>query len=253
MRFGVCCGVEALEFIKKEGYDYCELNFSKIATCSQEEFEAIKGEILRVGLLAEAYNGFFPSSINLNATVDYDRIREYCGIGFARAKELGGRIAVLGSGGARRIPEGYDRTLAEEQFVKVLRICGEEAAKQDMIVAIEPLREQECNLINTVAEGLEFVDRANHPNVKCLADFFHVNCSGESLDAIETSAGNLVHTHISAPDRSYPTIADADLCKRWKAALDRCGYNARISLEGKAIPDFETAVINAKAALDLFR
>ncbi|MBO5221744.1 MAG: sugar phosphate isomerase/epimerase [Clostridia bacterium] len=254
MRFGICCGLEYIELLKREGYDYCELNFSKITTCEEEEFQAIKEEILRVGLPAEAYNGFFGSKVSLNAEVDYDFIREYCRIGFARTKQLGGKVAVLGSGGARRIPEGYNRSLAEEQFVKVLRICGEEAAKQNMVVAIEPLRERECNFINTVEEGLDFVRRAGHPNVKCLADFFHVASSEEPLTAIEEAKHLLAHVHLAMPDtRYYPTTKDEEICKTWSHALKQCGYDARISLEGKAMPDFETAIKEAKKALELFR
>ena len=253
MKFGCCCGVDKLPLLKELGYDYCELNFTSVTTATEEEFDLMLKEIERWDLPAEAFNCFFSPQTSLNAEVDFDFIREYCKKGFARAKKLGGKIAVLGSGGARRIPEGYDRTLAEEQFVQVLRICGEEAAKQDMQVAVEPLRERETNFINTVAEGMDFVRRAAHPNVKCLADFYHVTASGESLEAIETAGNDLIHVHISAPDRSYPTVADAELCKTWKAALDKCGYNARISLEGKGLPDFETAIQKAKAALDLFR
>lgn len=253
MKFGCCCSIDKLPLLKEYGFDYCELNFSSIATATEEEFLTTLRETDRYSLPAEAFNGFFSPTTSLNAGVDYDSIREYCKTGFRRAKQLGGKVAVLGSGGARRIPEGYDRTLAEEQFVQVLRICGEEAAKQDMQIAIEPLRERETNFINTVAEGMIFVQRAAHPNVKCLADFYHVAASGESLEAIETAGNDLIHVHISAPDRSYPTVADAELCKTWKAALDKCGYNARISLEGKGLPDFETAIQKAKAALDLFR
>lgn len=252
MKFGVCCSLDRMALIQGY-YDYCELNFSVIATCSEAEFLRYYEETKRLNLPAEAFNGFFAPSVSLNKEVDYDFIRSYCAVGFARAKRLGGHVAVLGSSGARNIPEGYDRTTAEEQFVQVLQICGEEAAKQDMYVAIEPLRKEECNFINTVEEGMEFVRRANHPNVRCLADFYHVSCSGESLKAIENAGENLIHVHISAPDRSYPTAADEALCKAWKTALNKCGYNGRISLEGKALPDFESAIEHAKAALDLFR
>lgn len=254
MKFGVCCGIENLPLLKKYGYDYIELNFSKITTCSREEFDAIRRELEAWGLAAESFNGFFPSSVSLNREADYNYIREYCATGFARAKEIGGKTVVLGSGGSRKIPEGYDRSTAEEQFVQVLRICGEEAEKRGITVAIEPLRVKECNFINTVEEGMEFVRRANHPNVKCLADFFHVAESGESLHAIETAGENLAHVHLALPEsRLFPTPKDRPICEVWKAALQKCGYDARISLEGKAAPDVETAVREAKAALEIFQ
>ena len=254
MKFGICCGIDGLPVLKENQYDYCELNFSKITTCTKEEFEEVRKEVEKWEIPAEAFNGFFPSSINLNHAVDYDQIRDYCRIGFARAKALGGKVAVLGSSGSRKIPEGYDRALAAEQFVRVLRICGEEALRQEMVVAVEPLRPKECNFINTVAEGMEFVEKANHSGVKCLADFFHVSETGESLTAIETAGDRLVHIHLALPEtRFFPTGNDKKICEIWRKALNCCGYNARISLEGKAMPDFETAAAEAKTALEYFR
>jgi len=254
MKFGVCCSIDCLPLLQKNRYDYIELNFSKIATCSGEEFDRIRKTIDAGTIPAEAFNGFFPKEIRLTGDVDYGRIREYCALGFERAEQLGGKVVVLGSSGARNIPEGFDPKLAEEQFVQALLVCGDEAAKRGFTVAIEPLRKKESNFINTVDEGLTFTRRADHPNVKCLADFFHVAESGEPLTAIETAGDQLAHVHLAMPEsRLYPTPADAEICRTWSASLRKCGYNGRISLEGKAAPDVETAIKEAKAALELFR
>ena len=255
MKFGVCCGIDKLPLLQKHGYDYIELNFSNIALAGEEEFGEICEKIRHSGLPAESFNCFFPSGVNLNKEVDYDWIREYAEKGLARAEKLGGKIAVLGSGGARRIPDGYDRALAAEQFVKVIHVCGDIAARHGMLIAIEPLRTAETNFINTVAEGIEMCRVADHSSVKCLVDFFHLSMNGETLDAVKHSGGLIVHTHMARPnaDRRIPTIQDREACAEWASALKSIGYDGGMSLEGDFYPDFETAIREVRPVLELFR
>ncbi len=256
MKFGVCNPYTNIELIKSEGFDYIELAFSVVNAMSDEEFKKAYGEVEKHSFPAEAFNGFFPGDVRLTGDgVDLRLIRDYAKRGFARASELGGKVAVLGSGTARKIPDGFDRKTAEAQFVDVLRVCGEEAGNVGMEIAIEPLQEKETNLINTVAEGLEYCARAGHEKVKCLVDFFHVFKSGETLDAVESSNGMLRHAHLARAnaDRRIPTIEDIDSCKPWAEALKKCGYDLRISLEGAFHPDVPTAIKNVKPILELFR
>lgn len=255
MKFGVCCGVEQLPLLRQFCYDYIELNFSNVTLATEKEFEEIQEQLQHYGICAESFNCFFPSGVNLNADVDYEMIGEYAKKGFARAEQLGGKIAVLGSGGARRIPDGYDRELAVEQFVKVLHICGDIAEHHGMRIAVEPLRVSETNFINTVAEGLEICKIADHKNVKCLVDFFHLSMNGETLAAVKASGEWIIHAHMARPhaDRRIPTVQDMDACAEWANVLKEIGYEGRLSLEGEFYPDFETAVREARPVLELFR
>lgn len=256
MRFGVCNPYTNIKTIKAAGYDYIELALSVVSAMSDKEFADVYRAIEKHSFPAESYNGFFPAEIKLVGNeVDFDEIRRYTQFSLSRAKELGGKVAVLGSGKARSIPDGFDRKTAEAQFVDVLKICGDEAGKVGMEIVIEPLQQKETKLINTVAEGLEFCERANHEKVFCLADLYHVYRSGETLEAIENSAGRLHHVHLARAndDRRIPTEEDAEVCKLWAAALKKCGYDRRISLEGAFLPDVKTAINNVKPILELFK
>ena len=256
MRFGVCTGVENIGLVKSAGYDYIELNFTQITQMSDEEFEALKEMVLTSGILAETYNCFFPGDIKLcGDEADLDLIAKYAEKGFSRAAQLGGKIAVIGSGGSRRIPEGFDRRTAMVQLVAVLRVCGDAAEKHGMKVAVEPLRAKETNVINTVAEGLELCKKAAHPAVGCLADFFHVYAGGEGYESIKNAGEMLIHTHLARArdDRRIPTSEDREDCRNMAEALKACGYTGRMSLEGSYEPDFETAIKAVKPVLNLFR
>ena len=153
MRIGVCASPDRWGNVAAAGYDYVEGNFSKIAMATDEEFEEMKSALAASRLKMEATNGFFPSAFTLYSKDDFEsvrkNVREYCERGFARGAELGQRVAVIGSSGARNIREGYTKDEAEEQFCEVLRICGEVGLKYGVAVTVEPLNAKETNFIIT--------------------------------------------------------------------------------------------------------
>ncbi len=258
MKFGVCCtSVEYFPRIKALGYDYIEVGFSTVTTMDDEKFEKLVEGLKANGLKAEAANGFFPGDkILTGPEADHSFIPEYVEKGMKRFKAIGGEVAVLGSGKARNIPEGFDFTKGEEQFIEVLKIAGDIAAKYGIKIAIEPLQAKETNLINTVQQSLDIIARCKHPNVCTLADFYHVFRSGETLDAVENARELLIHTHLARAneDRQMPrTEEDYEACKVWANALKKCGYTARMSLEGSFKPEFTETIEDVLPALDIFR
>ena len=255
MKFGVCGNLSRVPVIQEAGYDYVELKFSALALMPEEEFVALREELARRKFRAEAFNGFFKADVCLYGEgADLNAIAAYCETAFSRAAQLGGDVAVLGSGGARAIPEGMTGEEAEAQFCRVLTVCGDVALKYGMRIAIEPLRASECNFINLVSEGAAICRRVNHPAVKLLVDFFHFWCGEEPLSAIDEAADVLIHAHLARPnlDRTMPKEEDRATVAEWANALRRIGYTGRLSLEGSHGSDFETSVRNAKDYLALF-
>lgn len=258
MKFGVCCSTPSYyPRIKELGYNYVEVCFSSIATMEDDKFNALVEGLKANGLKAEAANGFFPGDkILTGPEADHSFIEEYVTKGMERFKSIGGEVAVLGSGTARNIPEGFDFAKGEEQFIEVLRMVGDIVAKYGIKIAIEPLQTKETNLINTVQQSLDIIARCGHPNVCTLADFYHVFQSGETLDAIENAGELLIHTHLARAnaDRQMPrTEEDYEACKRWANALKKCGYNARMSLEGSFKPELSQTMEDVLPALKIFK
>ena len=245
IRYGVCTGFENLGEISRAGYDYIEANLTALEGMSQEDFSKIADLVDRSEIKAEAFNCFFPGQFSLvGPSRDLSAISYYVEKALARAARIGGKIAVLGSGGARKIPDGFDRELAEEQFIEVLRLCGDLAKYHRIKIVIEPLNSGETNLVNTVSECLDLCRRVNHPNVACLADFFHVIKSGESLDAIKNSGGALAHIHVAGPERHFAELSEhPELVSAWVDALKCCNYSGRVSLEGH-FEDFSADIKN---------
>ena len=175
--------------------------------------------------------------------------------GFARAKMLGGSIAVLGSSGARNIPEGFSYEEAEAHFINVLRVCGDAAQKHGMKVALEPLRYAETNFINTVNQGCNICKKTAHPAVGLLLDLFHFYSNGEEIESIIAAKDMIIHAHIARPDpdRKYPTAADKEACKLWARTLHDIGYEGRISLECSFCGEYDTALPLTKPVMNMFR
>ena len=255
MKFGVCCEYEKLPIVVASGYDYIELNMTRLIKADGDEYAKLVRIFDDSPIKAETYNCFFPGEIKLvGDTSDLDAIRSFAAKGFERAARIGGRVAVLGSGGPRKIPEGFDRETAVRQFIGVMRAVGDEAAKVGMTVALEPLNFWETNLANHISEGYELVKRASHPNVKMLVDFYHLAMVGDTADDVIALGNDLVHCHIARPDRDrrVPTSkSDLEACKEWAKALNETGYDGRISVEAST-PDFEKDIVNARIALDIF-
>lgn len=267
MKIGVCTNLTEWKNVADNRFDYVEANLSSLCLASDAEFEEWKKAREFCGLPVEAYNGFFPGDFCIYGEMDKDgkiipnfeyklfEIREYTEKGLSRAKALGGKIAVLGSSGARRIPETISREDAEAHFVNLLRVCGDVAEKYGMRIAIEPLRYAETNFINTVSEGAEICRRANHPSVGLLVDFFHFYSNGESLEDIKKAGDLIIHTHIARPnaDRKYPTESDKEKCREWVGVLDAIGYNERISLECSFGGKLREAIPLTKTVMDMFK
>lgn len=154
MKFGVCCGAGRFAAVKRAGYDYIEAPLCDLAAMDKAAFTDYGARLRECGLAAETFNCFFKGDLPLiGENADKAAITAYAERALERAAAVGGKLAVIGSGRARNVPDGFPRERAEEQFAEVLRICGAAAAKNGMKIAVEPLCREETNLINTVAEG----------------------------------------------------------------------------------------------------
>jgi sugar phosphate isomerase/epimerase len=258
MQLGVCCGsVDRWHLIRKTGYDYAEAYFSGITLADDAEFQKICETKKNDDISVEALNGMFTPKFILigEERTSPDEVREFCEKGFYRAKTLGGEFVILGSGKARSIPEGMEKERAEAEFVDLLRLCGDIAKKNDMKLAIEPLRYEETNFINTVAESAAICRLAAHDSVGTIVDFYHFHCNGESLETLKDAKDKLFHAHIARPnvDRMVPTEIDREICALWAKALREIGYDARLTLEARYSDDYEGDLKKAYPIMKMFQ
>ena len=176
MRFGVCTGIDNAPLLKEVGFDYIELSMNSLAELTEEQMRERESILKSLDLRAETYNGFYDSTKRVvgEDTTPEDELRDYTHRVLERAARLGGQIAVYGSSKARNIPEGFSRERAYEQFCHFARLSGEIAQQYGLVVVLEPLNKLETNFFHTVEEGLQIMRDVDHPNVRVLADMYHV-------------------------------------------------------------------------------
>ena len=160
---------------------------------------------------------------------------DYASEAMRRCRALGAEIIVLGSGGARRLPDGWAPTRGLDQFETFCRELGPRAAEAGITIAIEPLNHTEDNLVNSVAAGAAIVDAVSHPNIRLLADFYHMFHDDEAVEDVAKVGDRLKHAHLADLGRVAPGFADegeADFVGFFRA-LNAAGYDNRCSFEGR--------------------
>lgn len=233
-QIGVCTSVQNAEIVQKANGQYIEeaIRGFLIPTESEAAFAANRTAAQNSVLPIYSGNVMFPGEFKLlGPEMDEEKVLAFARTAYGRASSIGMKMLVLGSGGARRIPEGYDRQKAREEFIAVCRKLAAIAADAGVMVVLEPLNSAETNFVTTVTEGAEIVREVNHPNFRLLADFYHMMREGEPAEAILKTEGLLYHCHIAEKEnRTAPGVKGDDF-RPFFRALRRIGYQGAISIE----------------------
>jgi len=233
VQVGYCTPLKNLAAAKAVGFDYVELGTTEIAALSDADFDAAAREVGRIGLPTPASNLFLPATLKVTGPdIDRDQQLAYVTKAFDRVKRLGVGIVVFGSGGARRVPDGFSRDEAFRQLVNFGKRIGPLARQRDITVAIEPLRHEETNIINSAAEGLALVEAVADPGFQLMIDFYHLASEHEDPGIIVRARPHLRHLHMANPQgRVFPRALDEFAYEPFFAALRQIGYDRRISVE----------------------
>jgi D-psicose/D-tagatose/L-ribulose 3-epimerase len=115
------------------------------------------------------------------------------------------------------------------------------------VIAIEPLRHQESNILNTGAEALKMVRRVKHPNVRMIIDYYHLREENEDAHILEVARKEIVHLHFANPHgRLWPRdLSEDDHYLAFFRTLKKIGYSGGISVEGKGNFDADGASTSA--------
>jgi sugar phosphate isomerase/epimerase len=236
VQVGWCTPLKTLEAAKAAGFDYAELGTTEIAALADADFEQAVRQITRVGLPVPVANLFLPGTLKVTGPqVDPDQQMAYVRKAFARLSRIGTQVVVFGSGGARRVPDGFSREEAFKQLTDFGRRIAPEAQARGITMAIEPLRRAETNIINSAAEGLELVNAINHPNFQLMIDFYHLASENEDPEIVLRAGAHIRHLHTANPKgRVFPVDWNEFDYAPFFANLRKIHYDKRISVEGSA-------------------
>ena len=234
VRVGYCTGLKNLEAAKAAGFDYVEVSATEIASLSDADFDAAAAKIKQIGIATPAANLFLPGTLKVTGP-DIDPAAQMAHVkkAFTRLAKLGTEVVVFGSGGARRVPDGFAKEEAFKQLVDFGRRAAVEARANGITITIEPLRKQETNIINTAAEGLELVNAIGDPNFQLMIDFYHLASEHEDPGIVLRAKEHIRHLHMANPTgRVFPQKWEEFDYAPFFANLRAIGYDKRISVEG---------------------
>ena len=234
VRVGYCTGLKNLEAAKAAGFEYVELPATEIAGLSDAEFDAAAARIKALGIATPAANLFLPGTLKVTGPeINPEQQMQHVRKAFARLARLGTEVVVFGSGGARRVPDGFAKEEAFTQLVDFGRRAAREARASGITIAIEPLRKQETNIINSAAEGLDLVNAIGDPNFQLMIDFYHLASEQEDPAIVLRAKDHLRHLHVANPTgRVFPQKWEEFDYAPFFANLRAIGYDKRISVEG---------------------
>lgn len=235
MQYGVCGGLEMAAVARSCGYDFLEATVGGILKPDEPEaaFEDVLHKVEALPLPLPALNCLVPGRLPLTGPqVDLPAIEAYLQVVFRRAQRAGIRVLVFGSGGARRIPDGFDPAAAWAQLVAFGRRLAELGAAHGVTVVVEPLNRKETNVITTVAEGAALVRAVDQPALRLLVDGYHWLLDGDRAEDIVANGRLLAHAHIATAPRRLPPGAEPCDLAPFFAALARAGYDGRLTFEG---------------------
>ena len=135
------------------------------------------------------------------------------------------------------MPDGFPREEALGQLVDFCRRIAPLARDNGITIAIEPLRRQETNIINSAREGLALVSAVDRPEIQLLVDYYHLAEEGESADILLEAGRRLVHTHLANPQGRVSSSPDESNYAPFFRNLCAIGYTGRLSIEAST-PDF---------------
>ncbi|HWE60715.1 MAG TPA: sugar phosphate isomerase/epimerase family protein [Chloroflexota bacterium] len=254
MRIGICASYQQVAALDSISFDYLEESVQRFLLPEQphEQFEQQLHRARLLPLPIEAANVLLPSGLKLVATpsqqVDQARLERYIRTVLRRAEQAGIRVIVFGSGAARACPPDGERADAERQVGEHLARWGEWARQHGVTFALEPLRYEETNILNTVVESGALIARIGAPGARLLADTYHMACNDEPPAGLAGLAPLLAHVHVAErQDRAAPGTHGEDF-RPYLRAMRRGGYDARISIECRW-GDFAAEVAPAVAVL----
>lgn len=232
MRIGLVTDLYGMEQAAEFGFDYIEAHVTEIVALDDAAFEALARRNGASSVKIEACCVLLPGNIKVTGPeTEPERQTAYLDRAFARLRRLGVKAVVFGSGGARRVPDGFDRAAAWHQLVAFGRLLADTAGRHGLTAVAEPLYARATNIVNTQIEGIGLVDDVDRAGFALLCDYFHLYASGEGRAEIAACGARLRHAHIPNPAGRFATENVGVDYDGFFAGLADCGYRGRLSLE----------------------
>jgi len=160
-----------------------------------------------------------------------------------------GAPAIIGSMQGN-VLAGNDRRETLLWLAEGLESLGDRAKQAGTFLIYEPLNRYETNLLNTLEDGVKFLENYHITNVKLLADLFHMNIEqADMAQSIITANHHIGHIHFADSNRQPIGNGHTEM-ESISKAIKTIEYKGYISAEAFPYPNSDKA---AKTTIDSFK
>src|SRR4030095_10005899 len=122
VQVGYCTSIKNLAAAKAAGFDYVEVSATEVAGLGDADFDAAAAESKALGIPPPAATLFLPQTIKVvGPDINVEQQTAHVKKVMSRLSRLGVQVLVFGSGGARRVPDGFSKDEAWKQLVDFSR------------------------------------------------------------------------------------------------------------------------------------
>ncbi len=127
-------------------------------------------------------------------------------------------------------------------LVRLLEDLVKHAERAGTLLLLEPLNRYETHLPNRLQQAIEICEKVANPQLKIMADFFHMSIEEADIaKSLRGARGWVRHIHLADSNRALPGEGHTDF-KSGFAALDAIGYKDFMALECGVYGDKEQAL-----------
>ena len=238
-----------VEWVAEAGYQGVEL-VGEFQTWSPTQKSAIMARMRTLGMVFDAMSGV---RAGFSVPAESDAFRAQFAAQLRAAKELECPKVILLSG--KRV-DGLAEGVQRQTSIDNLKWAAEQAAKEQIVIVIEPidLLENPTIYLATVTDGFEIARAVNSSNLKVLYDFYHEQRSfGNLIEKLEKNIDWVGLIHVAdVPGRHEPGTGEIDYGSIYRK-LAALNYAQWIAMEyyptGEPVASLKKSRIDAQHAL----
>ena len=217
------------ERLKKCGYDGIELSAEPYSS----NVEKTKNIIEKFGLTCTSLCGIYPSERDLSAADQ--KIRKnavsYVKDSIDMAVYMGCKTLIVVPSAIGKNKPDLTYEDAWKYSRESLAEAAEYAEKTGVFLALEAVNRFETFLINQMEDSKKMIKELGHPNIKMMADLFHMNIEERDMEqALKAAEKYLVHVHLADNTREPPGMGQTDFYKVYQT-LQKIGYTGYLTME----------------------
>jgi sugar phosphate isomerase/epimerase len=244
-KLGMFGSTKDIEAVSVAGYDCIEMQVNEIVKLDEAGFIEACKRLNDSAIVCEVLDNPVPlDQVIADESFDFDFYKNYLKIGAERASQMGVKYYIFGNGKTRSLPTSGDIEKAKQKNLLFMRMLADITAKQGITILLEPLAPRVSNVIQSIAEALDYAKLSERPNIGTFLDYRWFLAMNHPVQDIEKYGHHIRHVHMDNPltefpRRLIPRVDDGHDYSPFFKALKSIHYDGIISIEANTFSNYE--------------